>query len=241
MIVLAHRGYSGVYPENTVLAFEKAIDYGADGVELDVHLTKDGKMVVCHDESLYRTYGKHINIKEATFDEIEKYNSMGQKMPTLDEVFQVLPLDSIINIELKTNVVSYPSLVEKVLELVSRNNPERVWLSSFNHSTLVHVRKIDENAKLGMLFGEEHAKNLKACMKLSLEIKAFSYNIPIVAANFEGFDDFLEFAREQRIKIVFWDVNTKMDMEFAKEHGAYAIITNEIERATMFFKEDQRA
>ncbi len=240
MIILAHRGYSGMYPENTILAFKKAIDYGADGVELDVHLTKDGKVVVCHDESLYRTYGKHVNIKEATFDEIEKYDSIGQRMPTLDEVFHVLPSNVIINIELKTNVVAYPTLVEKVLDLVNRNNPERVLLSSFNHSTLVHVREIDENVKLGMLFDEEHAKNLKACMELSLKIKAFSYNIPVVAASFKGFDDFLEFARDQKIKIVFWDANTKMDMVFVEKHGAYAIITNEVERATMFFKKERK-
>ena len=236
MIVLAHRGYSGNYPENTVLAFEKAMEFGADGVELDVHLTKDGKMVICHDESLYRTYGKRANIKETIFEELRNYDSMGQKMPTLEEVFQILPASSIINIELKTNVVSYPFLVEKVLELVNKNHPERVWISSFNHSTLVHVRELDKNVKLGMLFDNEHAKSLKASMELSLKIGIFSYNVPIEAGSFEEFERFIDFAKGNGIKIVFWNSNTITDMNFAQKHDAYAIITNEVERATNFFK-----
>ncbi|WP_456400369.1 glycerophosphodiester phosphodiesterase family protein [Mesoaciditoga sp.] len=239
MVILGHRGYSGAYPENTLLSFQKAIEYKADGIELDVHLSKDGQMVVCHDENMYRTYGKHGWIKDETLDEIKGYESMGQKMPTLKEVFEIIPESVIVDVELKTNVIRYKNLEEDVLGLINDYNPERVWLSSFNHETLVKIRELDKNVKLGMLFGEEHLKTLKESMNLSLKINVFSYNIPTYAVGIEGFDDFFSFAKENDIKVVFWDSNTVEDFDFAKKCGAYAVITNEVERAVKFFKEEK--
>ncbi len=239
MLILGHRGYSGSYPENTLLSFKKALEHKADGIELDVHLSKDGEMVVCHDENLYRTYGKHAWIKDKTLGEMRKLNSLGQKLPTLEEVFQEVPKLAFVNIELKTNIISYPHLEEKVMKLVSNDAPERVLISSFNHSTLVRVRELDRNVKLGMLFGEEHLKSLKESMALSLKIDAFSYNIPVEAGGFEGFDEFMSFADEHEIKIMFWGTNTVTDFNFAKSHSAYAVITNEVERAVNFFKGDK--
>ncbi len=240
MMILGHRGYSGSYPENTILSFKKALEYGADGIELDVHLSKDGKMVVCHDENLYRTYGKHRWIKDETLEDMKKLKSLGQRISTLEEVFHEIPKSVFINIELKTNVMSYPYLEEKVMKLVNDNVPERVLISSFNHSTLAHVREIDENIKLGMLFGEEHIKILKESMALSLEIDVFSYNIPSEVGGFEGFDEFINFANEHGVKMIFWGTNTIMDFGFAKAHKAYAVITNEVERAVNFFKGEKR-
>ena len=240
MVILGHRGYSGAYPENTLLSFQKAIEYKADGVELDVHLSKDGEMVVCHDEDMYRTYGKHALIKDETLNEMREYASMGQRIPTLKEVFEILPTSAIIDVEIKTNIIHYKDLEKNVLSLINDNNPTRVWLSSFNHSSLVKIREIDKNVKLGMLFGEEHLKTLKESMKLSLKIGVFSYNIPTYAASVEGFDDFLIFARSNGVKIVFWDSNTVKDFDFAQKREAYAIITNEVERAVNFFKRGSR-
>ncbi len=240
MLILGHRGYSGSYPENTLLSFKKALECKADGVELDVHLSKDGKMVVCHDENLYRTYGRHAWIKDKSLEEMKKLDSLGQKMPTLEEVFQEVPRSAFVNVEMKTNIVSYPHLEEKVMNLVNDNNPERVLISSFNHSTLAHVREIDKNIKLGMLFGEENLKLLEKSMNLSLEIKAFSYNIPVEAGGFKGFDEFMSFAKEHEIKIMFWGANTISDFDFAKSHNAYAVITNEVERAVALFKNEKK-
>ncbi len=236
MVILGHRGYSGAYPENTLLSFAKAMEYKADGVELDVHLSRDGQMVICHDEDMYRTYGKHMLIRDETLTKMREYDSLGQKMPTLQEVFEILPSDAIVNVELKTNVISYKDLEKHVLDFVRKNNPQRVWLSSFNHSTLKKIREIDANVKVGMLFGEEHLSTLKQSMKLSIEIGVFSYNIPTYAASIEGFDDFVSFAKHNGIKLIFWDSNTVEDFDFAQKHDAYAVITNEVERAVRFFK-----
>ncbi len=236
MMVLGHRGYSGMYPENTLLSFQKAIEHGANGVELDVHLSKDGQMVVCHDEDVYRTHAHHAVIKNRTLEEIKKYRSLGQRIPTLQEVFEILPKNSVVNVELKTNVIPYEGIEERVLTFVNENDPERVLLSSFNHSTLKSIREMDKNVKLGMLFGENHLSTLKESMKLSLEIRAFSYNIPTYAGGFPGFDEFIAFAKHNGIKVIFWDCNTVEDFDFAKRQNAYAVITNEVERAVNFFK-----
>ena len=66
MKVFAHRGFSGLYPENTMLAFQKAIEAGADGIELDIHCSSDGKLVIIHDENLVRTTGCNVLVSELT-------------------------------------------------------------------------------------------------------------------------------------------------------------------------------
>ena len=74
MKIFAHRGYSGKYPENTILAFKKALDIGVDGIELDVHKTKDGKLVVIHDENIKRTFDGEGLIKDYTLKELQDYH-----------------------------------------------------------------------------------------------------------------------------------------------------------------------
>ncbi len=229
MKIYAHRGYSGKYPENTLLAFQKAVKFGADGVELDVHLTKDKKIVVCHDESIDRTYNGHGLISEMTFEELRRYDFQGERLPTLEEVFDLVGENFPVNVELKTDVIRSDELVERVVEFVNSNNPGRVLISSFNHDSLVLARKLDGDLRLGLLFGEKHIDIIDRCMELSLEIGAFSYNLPISSVGMNGFGEFAGFARNHGIKIVFWTVNTNREIELAVENDPYIIITNELE------------
>src|SRR3712207_1905347 len=139
----AHRGFSGKYPENTLLAFEKAIELGVDGIELDVHLSKDNEMVIIHDENVSRTTNGEGYIKDLTYEEISKldasYIYTGQygfnKIPTLREYFELVKdKDVITNIELKTNIFEYPGIEQKVWELIQEYHLEsKVIISSFNH------------------------------------------------------------------------------------------------------------
>jgi len=92
LLVLGHRGYSARYPENTLLAFKKAIEAGADGVELDVWLAKDGEVVVIHDETVDRVSNGSGRVKEMTLSELKSLDfGNGEKIPTLEEVFEALP------------------------------------------------------------------------------------------------------------------------------------------------------
>ena len=122
----AHRGFSGKYPENTLLAFSKAIEEGVDGIENDVHLTKDGVLVVMHDELVDRTTNGKGYIKDKTYEELAQLDASyifkeygPQKVPTLREYLELVKdTDIITNIELKTGVFEYPGIEQKVLSLI---------------------------------------------------------------------------------------------------------------------------
>lgn len=157
----AHRGFSGKYPENTLLAFEKAIELGVDGIELDVHLSKDNEMVIIHDENVSRTTNGEGFIKDLTYEEISKldasYIYTGQygfnKIPTLREYFELVKdKDVITNIELKTNIFEYPGIEQKVWELIQEYHLEsKVIISSFNHFSVMRMRKIAPMLEYGLL------------------------------------------------------------------------------------------
>lgn len=161
-MIFAHRGFSGYYPENTLLAFAKAAECGvADGIELDIQLTKDGEIVIMHDETLDRTTNGSGYLKDYTLAELKELsvgvNMKGffprQTIPTMREYFELIaPTKLITNIELKTSVFEYEGIEAKLVELVKEFGLEdRVWYSSFNHFTLERLQKIVPDAKCGLL------------------------------------------------------------------------------------------
>ena len=157
----AHRGFSGKYPENTMLAFRKAIEVGVDGIELDVHLTKDGQLVIIHDETTDRTCGVSGKVGRMTLEELRQLDASylwrGQlepnPIPTLREYCQLVEkLPLVTNIELKTNVNEYPGIEAKVLEMIREFHLEdRVIISSFNHFSILRMRELAPDLKYGLL------------------------------------------------------------------------------------------
>ena len=175
VLVIGHRGEIGKCPENSLLAFVEATKAGVDGVELDVWLTKDGRAIVMHDESIDRTSNLKGKQKEMRLENLKKANlGMGQKIPTLEEVFETLPKDALINVEIKDI-----DTVEEVLKIVDMfNAADRVMISSFfNIDALRKVREIDEDITLGLLVGEESVVPL--IPKLKEELSLYSVNVPI--------------------------------------------------------------
>lgn len=159
---IAHRGFSDLYPENTMLAFRKAVEAGADGIELDVHFTKDREVVVIHDEYIDRTSDGKGAVESYTYDELSKFNAFGrfhgkyefQKIPTLREYFEfIAPLDGFItNIELKTGINEYPGIEKAVLSLIDEFNlRDRIIISSFNHFSVQRFKALAPDVKCGFL------------------------------------------------------------------------------------------
>lgn len=158
----AHRGFSKIAPENTMAAFQEAIQVGADGIELDVHLTKDGEIVVIHDETIDRTTDGSGWIKDLTLAEIRCKSAgawfdprfQAERVPTLAEVLELLESTSLwLNVELKNNIIRYPSLEEQVLKEIDRFGfQKRVILSSFNHYSLRNLHLIRPHLSLGVLY-----------------------------------------------------------------------------------------
>lgn len=157
----AHRGFSGRYPENTMLAFSKAMEAGADGIELDVQLTKDGHVVIIHDETVDRTTNGTGAVVSYLLEDLRKLDAsstytgqMGfNPVPTLREYFELVKDFSIItNIELKTSVNQYPGIEGKVLELIREFHLEdRVILSSFNHFSIMRMKEMAPDLTYGFL------------------------------------------------------------------------------------------
>nr|WP_295972326.1 glycerophosphodiester phosphodiesterase [uncultured Bacillus sp.] len=159
-LIFAHRGFSALYPENTMLAFQKAEIAGADGIELDVQLTKDGEVVVIHDEKVDRTTNGTGYVKDLTYKEIKQLHVRKNgtfmpnvAIPSLQKVLEWLTKNQLIcNIELKNNVFSYDGMEEKVADLIQAYGlSDRIILSSFNHNSLAHCRKIAPKIETALL------------------------------------------------------------------------------------------
>ena len=162
MRIWTHRGCSQLYPENTLLAFEKAAAVqNLTGIELDIQITKDGELVVIHDERVDRTTEGIGFVRDYTLSQLKKLHIYAdshpsQMIPTMNEVFdmleQKLKTGFRLNIELKNGIFPYDGMEEKIVELVhKRGLQEVVVYSTFYAKSLEKLRKADKNAELGIL------------------------------------------------------------------------------------------
>lgn len=152
--IIAHRGSKGTHPENTLPTFEEAIVAGADGIELDVHVSKDNELIVIHDERVDRTTNGEGEVKEMTLAEIKQLDAgswfdaeyEGTTIPTLAEVLSFLKereFKGLLNIEIKTDIYDYPGIEEKVEQLMTSESWPFIYMySSFNFDTLTRMEKI---------------------------------------------------------------------------------------------------
>lgn len=162
MKIWAHRGCSQRYPENTITAFARAITIEElNGIELDIQMTKDGEIVVIHDERVDRTTDGIGYVKDYTYAELRKL-SIGkkrgkkEKIPTIREVFDLLQdrlrAGMFLNIELKNSIFPYEGMEEKITGQVTRRDLQsQVVYSSFYTMSLERIRKIDGAASIGVL------------------------------------------------------------------------------------------
>ncbi|SES01622.1 glycerophosphodiester phosphodiesterase [Psychrobacillus sp. OK032] len=217
MKIYAHRGCSGTFPENTIAAFKAAARLPIHGVEFDVHMTKDGELVVIHDESINRTSNGSGFIKDMTLKEIQNYdfgiwfsnNFKGEKVPTLREVLYVFKdTHHHINIELKSDVFPYVGMEQKVLEMLKQYRLEdRVVISSFNHEMIQNVKKQAPHIETAILFMEVmvapheyaqivgadalHAFFPTALRKMGKEVIASGKQLRVFTVNEETYADML--------------------------------------------------
>jgi len=165
MITYAHRGFSGEYPENTMLAFRKAYETGCEGIELDVHLSKDGHLVVIHDEQVDRTTNSTGFVRDFTLSELESMNAgtetQFEGIPSFEKYcIWVQDLKIVTNIEIKTNRYYYPGIEEKVVQMVHKYHlDQKVLVSSFNHASLGKVKTLGSTIPCAMLVNSKGIGN----------------------------------------------------------------------------------
>lgn len=226
--VYAHRGASAYAPENTLPAFKLAEEQGADGIELDVHLTKDGELVVIHDEKLDRTTNGTGLVKDYTLAELKTFcadNGMpgyaDARIPTLREVLeQVKPGNMLVNIELKTGILWYEGIEKKTLDLVAElGMQDRIIYSSFNHYSIAEVRRLAPEAQTAYLFGD---------IPCDIEMYAAERGVEGLHPGLYcvKMGNLLKTYLDSGLAVRVWTVNGEEDLRWLMEEGA-DVITND--------------
>lgn len=227
-LIWAHRGASGYAPENTMKAFKLAHRQGADGIELDIHLTKDKQIVVAHDETIDRCSNGTGRIVDMTLKELHKYdfsnNTPGYKcckIPILEEVLSfALKTKMTVNIEIKSDVVIYQGIEEKALALVAKSGmKDKVIYSSFNHYSLMLLRQLDSTAAIGLLYNEALIDPHIYALHLKANAIHPYYKTLMVPRTVQQ-------CKKNGILINPWTVNTPEAMVWMYKEGVNAIITD---------------
>lgn len=222
----AHRGFSGKYPENTMLAFKKAIELGCDGIELDVQLSKDGEVMIMHDEKLERTTNGKGYLKDYTSSELKKFNAsalfenLNETIPTLREYFQLVKDTSLITIiELKTTFFEYIGIEEKVNDLIKEFKLQnKVILSSFNHLSMQRMKKLNPQLPCALLESSWLIKPGKYVQEAQMEYLHSHYSSISLST--------LQEIHSHNVGVNVWTVNEKQELEDMLNLGVEGIITN---------------
>jgi len=218
---IAHRGSSGTHPENTLSAFLAAADDGAQMCELDVQATRDGAVVVIHDDTVDRTTDGHGAVAKLTLEEICRLDASfkfpqhrGERIPTLDEVLRATRGKLALNIEIKEGAVE-----RQVCELMRAHDAIATsMVSSFEWRALEAVRAIDADIRIGLLA----EKNRDTLIDAAVAMKAYAVN-----PRFDMVDAaFCDGAHSRGLKVLVWTVDAPEAMRILIAAGVDGIMTN---------------
>lgn len=227
--IFAHRGASGYAPENTLEAFALAIEQGADGIELDVQLSRDGIPVVIHDETVDRVTDQTGWVKDYTLQELKeltvlknKFPEYGQsKIPTLKEVLELVKPSGIqVNIELKTGIYWYPEIEKKVAEIAKEAGmKDKIIYSSFNHYSVQRMKEIVLDAETAYLYSDVILDVAEYARRTKVDgLHPAVYHVKMA--------DFLAEYQKSGLQVRIWTVNEETDMKELMKAGVTAVITN---------------
>lgn len=236
--IWAHRGSSHQYIENTMQAFEQAISDKADGIELDVQRTKDGQLVVYHDEHLNRLTGVDKYLNQLTWAELQTLDlhSLNDeaKIPLLSEVLALFQeTDLIVNIELKNSLNFYPGMEDEVFALVAEMNMvDQVLFSSFNHESMQRLTK---------LAGAEQCAILTADVLYDPWNYAKNIGVKVLHPMINSLQQagYVEESHRQGFKVNVWTADEEVHIYAALLLGVDAIITNEPKKAVQLRQQFQ--
>ena len=227
-VKIAHRGSSGSYPENTRLAFERAIESGVNMIEMDCQLSKDGHVVVIHDERLERTAKARGFVKAKTLKQLKKLDAggwfkksfRGERILTLEEALEIVAGKVDVNLDVKSVPRAPLGMEIKILFILSHYDYlERTVLSSFNYRTLRRFRELAPDARIGILYGAGIRENP---FQAAREVNAYSIHIQKELAT----PQFLERGGQLGLRNYVWTVNEVKEMEKFLSLGVDGIISD---------------
>lgn len=225
---IAHRGFSGSYPENTMLAFQKALELGVDAIEIDVQLSCDGELMVFHDEELEKLTGKQGWLKDFTAHELRNIDASGRfkgiygvnGIPTLKEFFELIRNTEVITfLELKNGIISYPGIEEQTAACIRDYQlEEKIILFSANHHSVMRFGELMPEVRLLFPFDMWYYDygaycqrlGVKACMPFSRALNA----------------EVVREIRDHGVLIYPWSVDERHEMVNMLALGVDGIVTN---------------
>ncbi|MFE8702541.1 glycerophosphodiester phosphodiesterase [Cytobacillus sp. FJAT-54145] len=238
-LIFAHRGYSVSYPENTMKAFREAEKVGAEGLEIDVQLSKDGQVVVIHDEKVDRTTNGKGFVKDLTYKELRNLDASyenktflkKERIPSLEEVLEWLTSNEIIcNIELKNGIFPYEGMEEKIVELVRRYGlSDRIIFSSFNHYSIIYCYRLAPEIEIAPLIVE----GLYMPWVYAKSIRAKSIQPKYIAAP----NEVIIKSMENGIDVRPYTVNKEAEMRRLFDVGCSGFITDDPAKAIRIRKQ----
>lgn len=220
MLKIAHRGAKAYEPENTLKAFQKALDLNSDGIELDVHLSSDGYLIVIHDETIDRTTNGKGSVNDFTLAELKSFLIDGKyQIPTLNEVFDLVNKKCFINIELK-GLETAPKVVSLIEEYISEKDwkYEHFIISSFDWNMLEETSKLNPNISIGVLTEE----NIDTALAFAEKIKAKAIHPDFQLLNAEN----VQQMQEKGFLVLPWTVNSEEDIQKVKTYQVNGIISD---------------
>jgi glycerophosphoryl diester phosphodiesterase len=230
-LVLGHRGYRARFPENTMLAFVEALGAGADGIECDLQKTRDGRFVIIHDSRTGRVAGSDLEIGGSTLEELRSLDfGSGERIPTLEQVLQVLPPGAWLDLELKDETIRPADCGAIAAILDASFSRANLMVSSFDPRLLHPMRA--RGFRVGLLVGEEAARRgLPAFAATLLRLRPQYVNLPIDMIRTLGTARSRWIAGLLRLlgfSLLFWTANEPAEALFAARY-ANLIVTDDVE------------
>lgn len=213
--IIAHRGASAYEPENTLKAVEMALELGADFIEVDARLSRDGEIAIVHDETVDRTTNGEGLVKEMTVDQLKKLDAgSGGEIPTLKEVLDLVKGRGNLIIEIKV-----PEAVEKIVQEVRGTEMVgQVLISSFYHEATVRAKELEPSLKTGVIFSSLPVEP----SRLALDAKADA----LIPKHSYVDDSMVSEARNRSLKVYPWTVDDLGEAKRLIDLGSSGIVTN---------------
>lgn len=226
-LVIAHRGACAYAPENTMEAFALAVEMKADGIETDVHFSKDGHIMILHDEKLDRTSNGQGLVTDYTLEELKHFDLgykfkkalTGVRIPTVEELYELIkPTDMIINVEIKSADPRMPAALAEITKKYGMQ--DRLIYSSFNHLQLVRMLEVDPDAFVAPLYGFNMIKPWEYCANIPAKASHPRYD------QISLFPEYVEECHKRGIRVHPWTCDDPEAVRALAEAGCDAVITN---------------
>ncbi|MFC1493567.1 glycerophosphodiester phosphodiesterase [candidate division KSB1 bacterium] len=246
--IIAHRGASGYAPENTMASFAKAVELGADEVELDVHQTADGRIVVIHDPVLNKTTNGHGRICRTDLAQLLKYDAgfwfddsfKGEKVPLLEEILDFLKGKAKVIIEVKFGSRIYPGIEKNILDIITDiRMTDDVTVSSSKVTVLKAIKNISDQIELAKILTPRELWRPLFQTNSFIHRHSLFNRITELHPHWSFIDPrFMKWAKSANKKVIVWTVNKERRMRIAAGKGVDGIITNYPDKARLVISQN---